>query len=49
MTEAGLSSNLAKTLKYTLNFKYPTNSADVNKMTCKLKSFTELEFGKFNC
>lgn len=49
MTEAGLSSDLAKTLKCTLSFEYPTNPADVNKMSCKLESFTELEFGKFNC
>lgn len=46
---ADLSSDLAKALKCTLNIKYLTNPADVNKTTCKLKSFTELEFNEFKC
>lgn len=46
---ADLSSDLAKALKCTLNFKYLTNPDDVNKTMCKLKSFTELEFNEFKC
>lgn len=47
VTEASLSSDLAKALKCTLNFKYLTNPADVNRTTCMLKCFAELEVNEF--
>jgi len=47
--EASLSSDLAKALKCTLNFKYLTNPADGNRTTCMLKCFTELEVNELKC
>lgn len=47
--EAVLSSDLAKVLKCTLSFKYLTNPADVNRTTCMLKCFAELQVNEFKC